>query len=169
MKKVLCMAAAGVFGVGLFAVRAQSQGNSAGAIDQLKALAGTWEATTPSGEKFETSIRVVSNGTAVEEAFNDEKHNQMVTMYTADGARVALTHYCSMGNQPRMETATLEPAARQFDFSFVSATNLANDSDPHMHHMVMQLVDGDHFSETWTMSVNGKQMNETFAFVRKKP
>lgn len=162
------MTAAGIVCAGLFAVQAQSQTKGAGAIDQLKGLAGTWQTTARSGEKSESNIRVISNGTAVEETFNGDGHSQMVTMYVPDGDKVALTHYCSMGNQPRMETATLEPGAKQFDFSFVGATNLASDSDPHMHHMVLQVMDGDHFSETWTMLVGGKETTETIQFTRKK-
>lgn len=168
MKKALCVVAAGIITVGLLAVRAQSQAKAASAMDQLKALAGAWETTARSGEKSETNIRVISNGTAVEETFNGNGHSQMVTMYVPDGDKVALTHYCSMGNQPRMETATLEPSATKFDFSFVGATNLASDADAHMHHLVLQVVDGDHFSETWTMLVGGKETTDTIHFTRKK-
>ena len=167
MKTILCVGAAGILCAGLFAVRTGSQTKAASAMDQLKALAGTWETTAPSGEKSESNIRVISNSTAVEETFNGNGHSQMVTMYVPDGNKIALTHYCSMGNQPRMETAALEPGATKFDFSFVGATNLANDSDPHMHHMVLQVADGDHFSETWTMLVGGKETTETIHFTRR--
>jgi hypothetical protein len=168
MKRAICTVAAGILAVGVFAMRAGSQAKSGGAFEQLKALSGAWEATTPAGEKFETSIRAVSNGTALEETFDDSKHNQMVTLYTPDGNKVLLTHYCSMGNQPRMETPAVEANTKQFDFSYLGATNLASDSDPHMHHVVLQIADSDHFSETWTMLANGKEINETFHFVRKK-
>jgi hypothetical protein len=92
----------------------------------------------------------------------------MITLYTPDGNKVALTHYCSMGNQPRMETSAVEAGAKQFDFAYMGATNLASESDAHMHHAVLQITDNDHFSETWTMLANGKEISETFRFVRKK-
>jgi hypothetical protein len=114
------------------------------------------------------TIRLVSNGTALEETFQSSEDNQMVTLYTPDGNRVALTHYCSMGNQPRMETPALIANQSVFDFSFTGATNLANTADAHMHHMVLQIADRDHFTEAWAFTEKGKQRTETLHFTRKK-
>jgi hypothetical protein len=105
----------------------------------------------------------------LEETFDDgEKHNQMVTLYTADGDRVALTHFCSVGNQPRMETPVVTHDSSEFAFAFTGATNLASTDDMHMHQMTLKIDDSDHFSETWTMHANGKEQTETFHFTRKK-
>ncbi|HKN62273.1 MAG TPA: hypothetical protein VJW93_13920 [Candidatus Acidoferrales bacterium] len=168
MKGAICTVAAAILAMGVLAMRAGSQAKAAGGFDQLRTLIGAWEATSGDGEKFTTTIRAVSNGTALEETFNNSKDSEMVTLYTPDGNKVALTHYCSMGNQPRMETSAVGSNAKQFDFAYIGATNLASESDVHMHHVLLQIADGDHFSETWTMLANGKEMNETFHFVRKK-
>ena len=92
----------------------------------------------------------------------------MVTLYTADGERVALTHYCSIGNQPHMETPAVSSGANGFPFAFVSATNMANADDMHMHQMTLKIEDADHFTESWTMHMNGKEQTMTFHFTRKK-
>ena len=92
----------------------------------------------------------------------------MVTLYTADGNRVALTHYCSIGNQPHMETPAVGADANEFAFGFVSVTNLASSDDMHMHEMTLKIEDADHFSEKWTMHMNGREQVETFHFSRKK-
>jgi hypothetical protein len=92
----------------------------------------------------------------------------MVTLYTADGNRVALTHYCSMGNQPRMESPAVNATPDEFVFAFTGATNLASPEDMHMHRMVLQIDDADHFSETWTMRGKGHDTKTTFNFTRKK-
>jgi hypothetical protein len=47
---------------------ARAQGDSSGAFDRLKALAGRWEADSPAGGKLANSIVLVSKGTAIEEA-----------------------------------------------------------------------------------------------------
>jgi hypothetical protein len=168
MKKAICIVAAGIIATGAFAVRARSQAKSGSGFEQLKALIGTWEAATAAGENPTTSFRAVSNGTAIEETFNRSRDREMVTIYTPDGNKVALTHYCSMGNQPRMETAAIESNAKQFDFAYLGATNLASEADQHLHHFVLQIIDSDHFLETWTILAKGKETTETFHFVRKK-
>lgn len=167
MKRLLSLLAVAALATGLFLGRAQSQAKTS-SIDKLKPLVGEWTATMPTGESFTTQIRVVSSGTAVEETFQGGGHDEMVTMYSPDGNKIAMTHYCSMGNQPHMETQAVSADTAIFDFSFNGATNLADASEPHMHHMVLRITDAEHFSESWTMQASGKQQVETFQFTRKK-
>ena len=137
-------------------------------FDRLKILVGDWVATGEDGKPFTNSIRLVSNGTALQETFQTDQDNQMITMYSADGSRVALTHYCSMGNQPRMETPAVAGATDEFVFSFTGATNLPTPDASHMHRLVLQIDDADHFSETWTFREKKGDNKRAFNFVRKK-
>src|SRR5271156_6431315 len=150
------------------AAQAQSAAKAADGFDRLKILVGDWVATGEDGKPFTNNIRLVSNGTALEETFQTDQDNQMVTLYSADGSRVALTHYCSMGNQPRMETPAVNGATDEFVFSFTGATNLATPDASHMHRLVLQIDDADHFSETWTFREKKGDNKRTFNFVRKK-
>jgi hypothetical protein len=137
-------------------------------FDRLKTLVGEWTAVDENGKPFSSTFRLVSNGTALEETFQTAQEDQMVTLYSPDGSRVALTHYCSVGNQPRMETPAIAGATDEFVFSFTGATNLASPDDSHMHRLVLQIDDADHISETWTFRAQGKDGKRTFNFVRKK-
>jgi hypothetical protein len=137
-------------------------------FDRLKILVGDWVATGEDGKPFTNNIRLVSNRTALQETFQTGQDNQMITMYSADGSRVALTHYCSMGNQPRMETPAVAGATDEFVFSFTGATNLPTPDASHMHRLVLQIDDADHFSETWTFREKKGDTKQTFNFVRKK-
>jgi hypothetical protein len=157
-----------ILAVGMFAANAGSETKPANAFNRLKTLVGDWDVTPPDAKPFVSSFRLVSNDTALEETFQNKKDRQMVTLYTADGDRVALTHYCSIGNQPHMETPAVNSGANEFPFAFVSATNLASADDMHMHQMTLKIEDADHFTETWTMRMNGKEQTETFHFTRKK-
>jgi hypothetical protein len=150
------------------AVNLYPQTKSPGGFDRLKTLVGNWEAAGDDGKPFTSSFRLVSNDTALEETFQNSKDNQMVTLYTPDGSRVALTHYCSAGNQPRMESPAVTATSDEFVFAFTGATNLASPEDMHMHRMVLQIDDADHFSETWTMRAKGQDIKQTFSFTRKK-
>jgi len=85
MKKAISMFAVAALAAGVFAVQAGSQAKPAGGFGRLTTLVGEWNATPEGGKTFISTIRFVSNGTALEETFNDgEKHNQMVTLYTAE-------------------------------------------------------------------------------------
>jgi hypothetical protein len=168
MRKRICLFALGVIAIGLFAARARSQVKPASGFDRLKTLVGTWQAAAPKGGTLTNTIRLVSNGSALEEIFQSSEDDQMVTLYTADGNRLAMTHYCAAGNQPRMETLAITGAAKEFDFSFKGITNLMNLNAGHMHHLVIQIADQDHFTEQWTWRENGKDRTETIQFTRSK-
>jgi hypothetical protein len=148
--------------------RSQAPVKSSEGFDRLKTLVGVWESVDADGKTFTSTFRLVSNGTALEETFQTPKDDQMVTLYTPDGNRVALTHYCSAGNQPRMESPVITGATEEFVFAFTGATNLASPEDSHMHRMVLQIEDADHFSETWTNRAKGHDTKQVFDFVRKK-
>ena len=80
------------------------------AFDQLKSLAGNWEGKDSSGSPVKINYKVISNGSVVMEYLEPTKEPEMVTMYSVDGDRIVVTHYCSAGNQPTMQTAP-SPAA----------------------------------------------------------
>jgi hypothetical protein len=168
MRKIICLFALGAIVIGLFAAPAGSQTNPARGFDRLKTLVGTWESANPPGGILTNTIRLVSNGSALEETFQSSEDDQMVTLYTADGDRLALTHYCAAGNQPRMETLAITGDPKEFDFSFTGITNLMNSNSGHMHHLVIQIADQDHFTEQWTWRENGKDQTHTIHFTRRK-
>jgi hypothetical protein len=168
MRKMIVISAAAIFALGGIAARVGSQPVRTSAFDRLKTLVGEWDGTDPTGKHVEDTIRLVSNNTALEETFQSDKDNQMVTMYTPDGNRLALTHYCSQGNQPRLQTPAVTASSNEFAFAFTGAANLASNDDMHMHGMTLKIENNDHFSETWTLMANGKERTETFHLTRKK-
>ncbi len=147
---------------------AAAQTNANLGFDKIKTLAGEWAGKTGDGKPVQVSYQVVSSGTAVLETLHPPDEQEMVTLYTADGDRVAVTHYCSANNQPRMRTAPITASPQKLDFGFVGATNLATPAAGHMHRLVVTLDDADHFSQSWTWRENGKDKSDTFRFTRKK-
>lgn len=134
--------------------------------EKLKTLAGDWEAETSTG-KLQVSYKAVSGGTALMETIR-EKDTEMVTLIHPDGDRVLLTHYCSLGNQPRMRADGLSDGGKKVVFSYVDATNLSSPDAMHMAGMVVSFGDADHYTETWTLADKGKEQTETFKLTRKK-
>ncbi len=136
-------------------------------FEQLKPLVGEWEAQKASGDSAHARYQLVSGGTALLERLKMGGEPEMVTVYTPDGDRLAVTHYCSSGNQPQMRTAPVAGEAKQFSFSFVRATNLASPNAGHMDHLTVTVQDRDHFTQEWTWKENGKTHTEVLHFTRK--
>jgi hypothetical protein len=122
------------------------------AFDKLKALAGnhTPSMMSAAGDKTRVDYRVTANGTTViETMFTGEPH-EMVTVYTLDGQSVAATHYCSGGNQPRMQLNTGKSNANELFFDFVSVTGKVEDGN-HIKSVRFRF-DGNQVEEVWSTS-----------------
>jgi hypothetical protein len=162
--KALRMAACALMMLSTAAVLAQSDAHKS--FDQLKALAGSWEGKNSMGEPVQVSFRLTSGGSALMSEITDHGEN-MISMIHFDGAnRLLLTHYCSVGNQPRMQ-ASASPDGKTITFTFLDATNLDNPQSGHMDHVVIAMISPGHHSETWTFTDHGKEMKEVFDLTRK--
>jgi len=137
------------------------------AFERLKTLAGTWEANTEKG-KISSSYEVVSNGSAILERVKVPGESEMITMYHLDGNHVVLSHYCTAGNQPRMETTGLD-ANGELVFNFTGGGNLGDPNVGHMHHAVLKFGGPDDFSYNWTFQQDGRpRFTENIHYVRVK-
>jgi hypothetical protein len=135
---------------------------------QLKSLAGTWEGEFE-GKKATVVYTMVSGGSVVMESMKmPAPEPDMVTMYHRDGAGLVATHYCSIGNQPRMRAAEGSADAKTIKFRFADITNLSKPDAAHIRHLTITFLDPDHFTQNWTSSAKGKEQSETFRWTRKK-
>jgi hypothetical protein len=91
----------------------------------------------------------------------------MLTVYHPDGDDLVLTHYCMLGNQPRMkaEKGQKEGVIR---FAFDGGGNM-KPNDKHMHSLTITFLDADHVREDWALFDGGtEQKVVTLNLVRKK-
>jgi hypothetical protein len=145
----------------------------AGALEvyeQLKSLVGDWEADLPGYGKIDSSIRLVSNGKAIEEIIGTSNDNEL-SVYTLNADTILLTHFCAMtpgGHQVRLQTPRLGYPSGHLDFNFASATNLHSTAAPHMRRVIMTISDRDHYSEKWTRTEDGKESQFDLNFVRRE-
>lgn len=127
-------------------------------FEQLKKLAGKW---TGKGdcmgrdEDVTVIYKVTSAGSAVMETIFPGTDHEMVTLYTVDGDKVVLTHYCALGNQPRLQAEKTDKA-NKIAFKFVGGTNLNPAEDMHMHEGTMEWLGADHIKSEWTAYHKGK-------------
>jgi hypothetical protein len=119
-------------------------------LEKMKKLAGTWLAADKEGKPTDqvvSIIKVTAGGSAVHETLFPGQAMEMVSVYTADGPDLIMTHYCVLGNQPRMKADPKSPA-NQIVFKFAGGTNLDPKKDKHMHEATLTLVDDDHIELT---------------------
>ena len=141
----------------------------ADAYAQLAAFAGEWQADLAGFGKLTNSIRLVSNGKAVEESIGTPADNE-TSIYTRDGEHLLLTHFCALtppGHVARLASRPQRSAQEPLEFLFVGATNLPNPDAPHMRRVLITFSDHDHFTEQWTKSENGKDTVFDLHFVRR--
>jgi hypothetical protein len=155
-------------GISLFlmAVAAFGQTNSQKSFENLKALAGNWEGKASNGAITQVSYKLTANGSAVMSEINGHGED-MISMFHMDGPdRLILTHYCSAGNQPRLQ-AFASPDGKTVTFNFFDGTNLTNPDIGHMQRVVIAMVDANHHTEDWSFDDHGKEMKEFFDLYRK--
>lgn len=91
----------------------------------------------------------------------------MVTAYHHNGDKLMLTHYCMLGNQPRMEAAG-SGDGNKISFRFIDGTNMNAKKDMHMHNLTLTRVSANELKQDWTVYQEGKAGPvSTFIFVRK--
>jgi hypothetical protein len=134
-------------------------------FEQLKSLEGRWAGTSMNGQPVEVDYRVTSNGSAMMSEIKGKE--DMISMFNLDGDRVLLTHYCAMGNQPRM-VASGSPDGKTLTFNFLDATNLATPDAGRMTRVILSMPDANHHTEEWIFSDHGKEHKEVFDLQRAK-
>ncbi len=149
----------------VLATAAFAQSDAHKTFDQLKTLKGNWEGKATNGKDLKVTFRSTAAGSALMSEILGEEN--MVTMFHVDNDRLLATHYCAVGNQPRMQ-ASASPDGKTITFNFVDATNLATPKAGHMDHLIITIPDADHHSEDWTFVQDGKEMKEHFDLTRSK-
>src|SRR3954471_4826584 len=142
-------------------------------LEKMKKLAGTWLAVDPDGQPTDqvvSVIKVTAGGSAVHETLFPGQPHEMISVYTADGPDLVMTHYCVLGNQPRMKADAKSPP-NQIVFRFAGGTNLDPAKDKHMHEATLTIVNDDRIELNgvgWENGAPVKEMCCGLKLVRKK-
>ena len=143
------------------------------ALEKMKTLVGTWVAADKDGKPTDevvSIIKVTAGGSALHETLFPGQPHEMVSIYTVDGNDLVMTHYCMLGNQPRMKASVKSPG-NQLSFEFAGGSNLDPKKDKHMHAATLTIVDADHFEVEgigWENGAPAKDMCNGLKLVRKK-
>jgi hypothetical protein len=159
MRNYFCACAViAVLGLSACAEEPKHDGAKGAGLDKIKKLVGTWVAADEKGQPTDHVVsvfKVTAAGSAVQETIMPGSGHEMVSMYHQDGKDVVMTHYCALGNQPKMK---LDPAStdKELKFVFAGGTNLDPAKDMHMHEGSIKWIDDDHIEWTWQGYQEGK-------------
>ena len=140
------------------------------ALERLKALAGEWRGNviTPDGPPASVVYGVTAGGSTVVERLFPGTDHEMMTMYHLEGGDLVLTHYCAMGNQPRMRLVSAtggDPAELRFDFA--GGTNVDPARDSHMHAGRIVLKGANVLEAEWDVHEKGKKTGANKFFLTR--
>lgn len=134
-------------------------------------LEGEWvgKHTNHEGEEEHLSLiyRTISGGTAVEERIFADTPKEMITVYHGSGGNgILMTHYCMLGNQPRLQLDNTN--GKTFDFQFVDGVGIDRDKTGHMGGMKMTIIDKNTIQQEWAYYEDGEVKSiSKFTFARK--
>ena len=143
-------------------------------MEKMKTLVGTWVVADKEGKPTEdvvSVVKVTAGGSAVQETLFPGQPHEMVSIYTVDGMDLVMTHYCMLGNQPRMKAAPKSVVGDKISFEFAGGGNLDPKKDKHMHAATLTIVDADHIEMEgigWENGAPAKEMCNGMKLVRKK-
>jgi hypothetical protein len=133
----------------------------------LKSMAGDWDAKTPEGD-LTVSYQVISSGSAVMETLKlPSGEPYMVTVYHRDGSALMATHYCAMGNQPRMRAESAQVEGNRLVFKFLDVTNLIGPEAGHIRGVVFNFAGPNGVTQDWSYRKEGKDGTTVFQLARK--
>ncbi len=131
-------------------------------FERMKTLVGTWQGKADMGQgpvDMTVRYRLVAAGSVLEERVFEGTPNEMVTMYYDKDGKLALTHYCMLGNRPAMSLKSADAKTLTFDFDGSCCTIDAK-KESHMHAMTVRFDDADTITTSCSAIMEGKKMPE---------
>ncbi len=127
-------------------------------FEKMKSLVGKWTGKTDMGQgpvDITLDYRLIAGGTVVEERCFAGTPNEMVSMYYDQAGKLAMTHYCIMGNRPGMRLKSSDDKTITFDFD---ETCGINNKESHMHALKISFDDPNTITSSCKAFIDGKEV-----------
>src|SRR4051812_37928596 len=129
-------------------------------FERMKTLVGAWKGKTDMGQgpiDLTMQYRLLAGGTVLEEKVFVGTPNEMTTMYYDNGDKLALTHYCMLGNRPGMLLKSSDAKTINFDLDKTCGISA---KESHMHALSIRFDDSDTITTSCKAIMDGKEMDE---------
>jgi hypothetical protein len=128
-------------------------------LEKLKQLSGSWKGTggDMGDGTVEVQYRVSSGGSAVVETLFPGTSHEMTSVYYDEGGKLAMTHYCMLGNHPVMKLKKETPTQLFLDAGEKSPLK----NEPHMHTLEISFLTPNSIEQKWAMFEHGKEAHSS--------
>ena len=130
-------------------------------FERMKTLVGSWTGKADMGQgpiDMTIQYRLLAGGSVLEERCFAGTPNEMVTMYYDQDGKLAMTHYCVLGNRPAMKLKSSDAKTIKFDFDTACGVNPARES--HMHALSITFDAPDSITTSCIAIIDGKEQAE---------
>ena len=134
------------------------------AFETLKTLLGDWQVTHDHGRISTVNYKMSCNNTVMVETWALKPGIDSLTLYHMDGDDFIATHYCPLGNQPRLLFTGLTGV--KYKFKTQSITNLTNPTHDHCRAFDFEIIDGDTIKRNETYAEENIETTESGVFKR---
>lgn len=137
------------------------------AFARLKSMSGEWVGPKMMGTRMKAEYRVIAGGSAVLATFFPGTKNEMISVYYVADDQLVMTHYCMLGNQPRMKLNTKKSSADTLVFDFAGGDNIKS-TKMNMHGETLHFLSKNKVESTCEGEERGKpNTKHTAVMVRK--
>ncbi len=143
--------------VGAHQATTNREQNGRATFEEIKALAGEWEAPLDEGGRMVNIFTPFAYGTKVVASEWENGKYITSTIFYMVGTELRADHFCDFKNEPRylVKASAADPNMLQFEFRY--ATNL--DTHPvHFHSTTWHIVGKDHLTQDWYIRGGKKAM-----------
>lgn len=129
-------------------------------FERLKAFEGHWVGQSTKGWTDTLGYKTVAGGSVVvEESFGAHPNETMYTMFSLDGDRLLLTHYCVARNQPRLVATEFgrSDSGEVVVFTFLDITGAKSRDKGHMDKCRLTFVSDSLTKVQWTWYQDGQE------------
>jgi hypothetical protein len=130
-------------------------------FERLKTLVGTWKGTADMGQgpiEMTVQYRLLAGGTVLEERVFQGTPMEMVTMFYDKDGKLALTHYCVMGNRPGMVLKSSDTKTLAFEFDKTCGIDPLTGTL--MNGLTLRFDDADTITASCKAVINGQPQKE---------
>lgn len=131
-------------------------------FERMKTLVGTWAGKSDMGQgpvDMTMEFRLIAAGSVLEERVMAGTPNEMVTMYFDRGGKLAMTHYCMLGNRPEMALKASDEKSLTFNLD-ASCCTIDAKKESHMNAVTIRFDDADTISMSCKAKIDGKDVPE---------
>ena len=128
------------------------------AFEALKKLVGDWVQEENAGKAdapIASSYKLTASGSALHETMFPGTDHEMINVYHMDGENLVFTHFCALGNQPRLKYQKGSDP-KVLEFKSISVSNAKSLNDMHMGQVKFTLKDDTHLRAEWQGLVDQK-------------